>query len=112
MTAATFDCANLKQALGVDPGGCPTQGSVGHCRQRKARAGDPHFFGTAPLDFGRLQNVVAEGLHQRHCWCDVQRPAGDSITRLVLAGCTEAEIGTITGHSLRDVRSILDAPTP
>ena len=25
------------------------------------------------------------------------------------AGCTEAEIATITGHSLRDVRSILDA---
>ena len=24
-------------------------------------------------------------------------------------GCTEAEIATITGHSLRDVRSILDA---
>jgi hypothetical protein len=23
-------------------------------------------------------------------------------------GCTEAEIATITGHSLRDVRSILD----
>jgi hypothetical protein len=26
-----------------------------------------------------------------------------------LAECTEAEIATITGHSLRDVRSILDA---
>jgi hypothetical protein len=26
-----------------------------------------------------------------------------------LVGCTEAEIVTITGHSLRDVRSILDA---
>jgi len=31
------------------------------------------------------------------------------VTRLALAGCTEAEIATITGHSLRDVRSILDA---
>jgi hypothetical protein len=29
--------------------------------------------------------------------------------RLALAGCTEAEIATITGHSLRDARSILDA---
>jgi len=28
---------------------------------------------------------------------------------LAVAGCTEAEIATITGHSLRDVRSILDA---
>ena len=34
---------------------------------------------------------------------------GTAVTRLALVGCTEAEIGTITGHSLRDVRSILDA---
>ncbi len=31
------------------------------------------------------------------------------MTRLALMGCTEAEIATLTGHSLRDVRSILDA---
>ena len=34
---------------------------------------------------------------------------GTAVTRLALAGCTEAEIATITGHSLSDVRSILDA---
>lgn len=34
---------------------------------------------------------------------------GTAVTRLALAGCTEAEIGTITGHTLRDVRSILDS---
>jgi integrase len=34
---------------------------------------------------------------------------GTAVTRLALADCTEAEIATITGHSLRDVRSILDA---
>lgn len=34
---------------------------------------------------------------------------GTAVTRLALAGCTEAEIATITGRSLRDVRSILDA---
>jgi len=34
---------------------------------------------------------------------------GTAVTRLAIAGCTEAEIATITGHSLRDVRSILDA---
>jgi integrase len=34
---------------------------------------------------------------------------GTAVTRLALAGCTEAEIATITGHSLRDVRSMLDA---
>jgi integrase len=34
---------------------------------------------------------------------------GTAVTRLALAECTEAEIATITGHSLRDVHSILDA---
>jgi integrase len=34
---------------------------------------------------------------------------GTAVTRLALEDCTEAEIATITGHSLRDVRSILDA---
>ncbi|MBV9394252.1 MAG: tyrosine-type recombinase/integrase, partial [Methylobacteriaceae bacterium] len=34
---------------------------------------------------------------------------GTAVTRLALAGCTEAEIATITGHTTRDVRSILDA---
>jgi integrase len=33
---------------------------------------------------------------------------GTAVTRLALAECTEAEIVAITGHSLRDVRSILD----
>jgi len=33
---------------------------------------------------------------------------GTAVTRLAIAGCTEAEIAAITGHSLRDVRSILD----
>ncbi len=31
------------------------------------------------------------------------------MTRLAIAGCTEAEIAAITGHSLRDVAAILDA---
>ena len=34
---------------------------------------------------------------------------GTAVTRLALAGCTEAEIATITGLSLRSVRTILDA---
>jgi len=34
---------------------------------------------------------------------------GTAVTRLALVGCTEAEIAAITGHSIRDVRSILDA---
>ena len=34
---------------------------------------------------------------------------GTAVTRLAMVECTEPEIATITGHSLRDVRSILDA---
>ena len=34
---------------------------------------------------------------------------GTAVTRLALVGCSEPEIATLTGHSLRDVRSILDA---
>lgn len=34
---------------------------------------------------------------------------GTAVTRLALAGCSEAEIATITGHSLRDVGAILDS---
>jgi integrase len=34
---------------------------------------------------------------------------GTAVTRLALVCCSEAEIASITGHSLRDVRSILDA---
>ena len=33
---------------------------------------------------------------------------GTAVTRLAVAECTEAEIATITGHSLRSVRAILD----
>jgi integrase len=34
---------------------------------------------------------------------------GTAVTRLALVGCSEPEIVAITGHSMRDVRSILDA---
>lgn len=34
---------------------------------------------------------------------------GTAVTRLALAGCSEAEIVSITGHSLNNVHSILDA---
>jgi integrase len=56
----------------------------------------------------------------RSSWFDAQVRAGvvgvtfndlrgTAVTRLALAGCSEAEIVSISGHSLRDVRSILDA---
>jgi integrase len=34
---------------------------------------------------------------------------GTAVTRLALVDCTEAQIASITGHSLHDVKSILDA---
>ena len=34
---------------------------------------------------------------------------GTAVTRFALGGCSEAEIATFTGHSLKDVRAILDA---
>ena len=34
---------------------------------------------------------------------------GTAVTRLAIAECTEAEIATITGHSLRGVRAVLDS---
>jgi len=37
------------------------------------------------------------------------RLRGTAVTRLAIVGCTVAEIATITGHSLRDVHSILDS---
>jgi integrase len=33
---------------------------------------------------------------------------GTAVTRLAIAGATEAEIAAVTGHSLRDVHRILD----
>jgi integrase len=33
---------------------------------------------------------------------------GSAITRLALAGCSELEIATLSGYSLRDVRSVLE----
>jgi integrase len=33
---------------------------------------------------------------------------GTAVTRLALAGASEAEIATVTGHSMRSVRAILD----
>ncbi|MNL58420.1 Phage integrase family protein [compost metagenome] len=34
---------------------------------------------------------------------------GTAVTRLAIAGCSIPQIASITGHSLRDVESILDA---
>ena len=62
------------------------------------------------MDVARLSSIMAhrrdQGRDRRQTFHDLR---GTAVTRLAIVGCTEAEIATITGHSLRDVRSILDA---
>jgi hypothetical protein len=56
---------------------------------------------TARREAGRSAGDAADQGRIRH--------RGTAVTRLALVGCSEPEVATITGHSLRDVRSILDA---
>ena len=50
-------------------------------------------------------NNIIYGLYEDSAFHDLR---GTAVTRLALERCTEAEIAAITGHSLRDVCSILD----
>ena len=59
-----------------------------------------------PDGFRASWGKACEGRHRGITFDDLR---GTAVTRLALVGCTEAEIASITGHSLRDVRSILDA---
>jgi hypothetical protein len=62
------------------------------------------------LDGRWFSQLVEEGVQgRRYRWWDVQRSRRKAATRLALAGCTETEIAAITGHTLRDVRSIRGA---
>jgi integrase len=47
-----------------------------------------------------------EGQHVGITFHDLR---GTAVTRLAMVGCSVPEIATITGHSLRDVNSILDS---
>lgn len=61
------------------------------------------------MDARRFQIVLAQGMFNSwNSGVTFNDLRGTAVTRLALADCTEAEIATITGHSLRDVRSILD----
>ena len=91
-----------------DPGGRAAQGRT-RCRQA-ARADHPDSTDGRPwtpdgfrASWGKAcKKAAIAGI----TFNDLR---GTAVTRLALVGCTEAEIATITGHSLRDVRSILDA---
>jgi hypothetical protein len=64
-----------------------------------------------PVDIARLSSIAADrGDQGRDRRRDISRSARHrGRARLAIVGCSEAEIATITGHSLRNVRSILDA---
>jgi hypothetical protein len=59
------------------------------------------------MDFQRLLIVLEKGL-QEGSSVTFNYLRGTAVTRLALAGSKEAEIATITGHSLSEVNSILD----
>ena len=79
-------------------------------RHPEAQPRGPRELGRPALDRGWVPVLVAESLQVRRdrrlTFNDLR---GAAVTRLAHAECTEAEIATITGHSLRDVQSILDA---
>ena len=60
-------------------------------------------FGSAPLPAAHFQNSLRRLRYLLKVFGDMR---GTAVTMLFLAGCSEAEIATITGHSLKNVRSI------
>jgi len=59
-----------------------------------------HAFRSAFIRAGKVAGIKGLTFHDLR---------GTAVTRLALAGCTEAEIIAITGHGFNEVRSILDA---
>ena len=90
------------------PVGAPLKAALDAAQE--ARADHPHHRATG--GHGRRTASAHRGARRarrrasRLTFNDLR---GTAVTRLALVGCSEAEIATITGHSLRDVRSILDA---
>ena len=64
------------------------------------RPWESHSFQTAFAIAARNAGIIGRTFHDLR---------GTAVTRLAIAGCTEPEIAAITGHSLRDVCSILDS---
>ena len=60
---------------------------------------------------GRISHTAPDANHRRRpgrhrVGCAA---AATAVTRFALSGCSEAEIATFTGHSLKDVGALLDA---
>jgi integrase len=75
---------------------------------------------TATVILANKRGLAWQGNRFRKAWGDATRKAkvegltfhdlrGTAVTRLAEAGCTVAQIASVTGHSMRDVGAILDA---
>ena len=90
------------------PVGAPLKAALDAATE--ARADHPHLDRQAAMDAGRLPRLWGKACKKAGiAGMTFNDLRGTAVTRLALVGCTEAQIASITGHSLRDVRSILDA---
>jgi integrase len=87
--------APLKSAINATPRKSPIMVLSSKGRPWSA-TGFQKMFGNASRDL-QIANLTFNDLR------------GTAVTRLALTGCTEAEIISITGHSLAEAREILDA---
>jgi integrase len=86
--------APLKAALDATPRRSPII-----LTNSRGRPWMSHTFRTAWHTAARKAGIIGLTFHDLR---------GTAVTRLALVGCTEAEIATITGHSLKDTRAIMD----
>lgn len=87
--------APLKALLDAEPRRCPLM-----LTQRSGKPWTEDGFRSS------WKKTVAKAKIEGRTFHDIR---GTAVTRLAVAEATEAEIATLTGHSLKDVRSILDA---
>lgn len=71
--------------------------------RRRTRGGNPWTEDGFRASWGKVKRddakIVSRTFHDLR---------GAAVTMLAMAGCSETEIATISGHSLKDVRSTLD----
>jgi integrase len=78
-------------------------------RRRTPHTVDPDELLRAPVDLGRLPNLMVQNLRAGVSGLTFHDLRGSAVVRLALAEATLPQIATFTGHSLKDVEAILDA---
>lgn len=113
LTWAAYDgqALNLRQAKGGRfvriPVAADLRTALDAARARRGAAvtictnsrGQPWTADGYKTSFGKAKGAIPRTFHDFR---------GTAVTRLALAGCTVPEIATITGHSLKDVETMLD----